>query len=1805
MTELATVLARRIASKVDSVALLARSEVRLVFRGPPLEILEQAFDILSQTSTANEVPVLLVEPTLGVGSNPGIGQSGRCDEDHLLNLRNSPTKSTFVALVPPGQHSNLSVGSTTDEFGLRRVGTAANVTVEDWYNDDFIQDLVLEAIEGTGIEAGQREEAAALVRDAIFAADAIDSDRVGHIGAWRLISRVFEARSNPSNLSPGMRISLAAGMPSTEDGQISRRKQVAVLEGIADTVAEGFVTGLARLKDEATDVDVEALEAFQAHLRLRCDLPTAFERAPAAYYSPETSLKLAEPPHWWVSLTVEKWEDLLQEEPASRGEVTITCKNGLFPRGKGIPFVVRDMVELELTAEAAQGGSALVTIERTPAAPAGKLLAQVDASSTIKFVDEVPSRHQAPMRYVASADRLKAGAVKVISLASWGPGIFVTSRLASKLTPPKKRPKGRSGPALESTMLLPGSGRYDLLILTSPGVELQPTATSKSSDTTNLDDSAKRLPILEVEPGQYQLEVEVDGPHQIDLAFTQAGLDGARIDQECRVSIAVEEVEVDGCRSEFERLIRLNRRVVRPAEARAVVVPNRNARSSTLQDWMLSEESAVSSFMPIVIADDYVDAWAKQRWDGPTGPLYSRATFLHDPRPSPSEFAPPAGFAQVRMEMARRLRDHDDHERAGMVETAPLGKWAAKDPGFRSSLETYLELYRRWLQSQPDVACWADVVAVVSVQKDGRTLSRIPDAILISPLHPVRLAWQAVAQEILLEADEVGMPCPAASVMDPDCIPDILSLSLRTPSGIEQVDFLAVENSTDYWSVLWNGQRLGELPTRSGMAPFDDAFGISVGGISTGFSAAQVAKALDDVSGMFAAKPLLAVSVTSAGGMTDACNAGLIEWGKRRFGDDDDMDRAMGRRQLDVYDSREPEFRPDEATIANLAEDTRNSVRWFDQQPQGTLPDLGIVAQLDMAEPEAREVGRRTPLGEGAILRHRVRRQLPGTFVNESRQGIPPAPSPDRLAELLGSGVAAMENLRDAKVGLSFAPNVNVIRDMLHVRRTSFVAVSSSAIDPACFVGGWLEGAYLWDYDLPSYSQRAGDTNGYYLLSQVRDADRESLAKALSTLPGAGGLGEEQVQGVLLEVARRGIPTIRGLTGDSFGATGDLGLFLASRLLQDEFQGAGGRHSLLRVVDGDAGDYHIAMVVPVDPFQGYLSDLARSLRIKGLDSTLSRPDLIVVAAHIKSDSVALQLTPVEVKCRPGSRFPDSDMKDALEQARNMSRLLEGMLPREGTPRAWSLAFRHLVLSIVGFGMRVYSQHLDPSARERWSDFHERIAGAILGPSCPVTIDQRGRLVVIDERPRSTSYDVNGDGFHETIVLGTEDAGLMVAGDPSPFYDSVRAKVGQWSLMPSAEQGEAPSPVAAEPTAASTRPAADMDATPGATDTNSAQGETPTVASTHQPNGGVVLRVGKSVDGFSPRQLALNIADTRLSQLNMGVVGDLGTGKTQFLKSLITQVSRSTAQNRGIRPSFLIFDYKRDYSSADFVEATGARVIRPENLPLNIFDTSMMEQTANKWLHRHLFFADVLDKIYSGIGPVQKDRLKNAVRNAYNSTLGGTPTIYDVHSRYVELTEGRADSVSSIIGDLVDMEIFARSANDTKPFNELLDGVVVVSLDSLGQDDRSKNMLVAIMLNLFYENMLRTPKRPFLGNDPQLRAIDSFLLVDEADNIMQYEFDVLRKLLLQGREFGTGIVLASQYLRHFKVNGTDYREPLLSWFIHKVPNVTPAELSALGLTGSLAELAERVKTLPNHHCLYKSFDVPGEIMRGLPFFELMA
>jgi DNA phosphorothioation-dependent restriction protein DptH len=884
---------------------------------------------------------------------------------------------------------------------------------------------------------------------------------------------------------------------------------------------------------------------------------------------------------------------------------------------------------------------------------------------------------------------------------------------------------------------------------------------------------------------------------------------------------------------------------------------------------------------------------------------------------------------------------------------------------------------------------------------------------------------------------------------------------------------------------------------------------------------------MDDICEMLVAKPVIGIVVSSAAGQNNACNAGILEWGREHFSPDSDQGinaSLHGASEIHVFDERSESARPGDAEISNLAEDTANAVQWYAGADATGSHDLAIIAQLETSNADARPTKLTSPLGIGGLVRYRVREQQlagNGQFLRESRTAGPVRTTGDGLADNTASAIGALEGLSESPMGYVFAPSINAVKKSLD--KAEFAAVSSSSVDPACFLGHWLEGTYLWDYELPSYSGRSGDSNGYYLLSRIKPLDLETMKIVLQRLPGCTDLSHDGLSSIVQEVARRGIPTVRGLSAGNSGATGDLGLFVATRLLQDSFRTSGGESGLLRSWGENEGEHQITLLIPVDPFQRYLDDLAKAIK----RPTLHRPDLIVVGLNISDSSVRCKLTPIEVKNRSGSAsMPHAERLSALEQAKSLSSLLLALrqaFSDDGELLIWRLAYQNLLCSMIGYGFRVYSQHLAEGGKAAdWAGLHSRVMDAILSLEIDLEIDDKGRLIVVDGSSVSGPRDTDSDGFKETIELSQSDASMIVRGRTDELYHSMTGALGHWALLPRDTKVWHSHEIKSKPEYRPPEPEPLMSVRD---DTRIVSADAVSPANPVQPDpaislpanhdgseqSGLILRIGETLDGFQSRVRHLNLGQTSLNQLNMGVVGDLGTGKTQLLQSIIFQIATGATGNRGVAPSILIFDYKKDYSSAEFVQATGARVIRPQHIPLNLFDLSNSSQSISPWLDRYRFFSDAIEKIYSGIGAVQREKLKNAIKEAYRARLDGSyPTIYDVFANYQDALKGGSDSITGILGDMVDMELFATDPESIAKSGDFLKGVVVIALNELGQDDRTKNMLVAILLNVFYEHMLKIPKRPFLGRDRNMRVVDSMLLVDEADNIMKYEFDVLRK-----------------------------------------------------------------------------------------------
>lgn len=1792
------------------------SEWRSVFHGPPIEFLGPIYEELTKDGSIEvevsdgktvSIPILLVDKT---------------NKSFAIGLRNSIPR--FVTLLAPGEHINLSLASASDEFGLTASNNTGNASIDEWWRDDFIQALIESALARLAITTeADKEQARQVIQCAVIAAEEAERHDVTRREAWRVLSRLF---CIPGNIKAGHPLSLACGFPPTEDGRISARRQKEVLDRLAGHLEEtGILKGLEELAEGAEDEDVTALNSFASHLSSVVDILPPFVRATCFYYGPSRGNDLIGPPDWWTHLTVEKWIELLEEESRPEEALRIQCQNTVCPPLGAGHVVVQSELNLLIAAPENQPSEINAELTRLVSGRANTYTWNLSIQGECEVCDQSLPPHKSWARYTVEAPGLKKAAIRVISLETWDPGFIVFCRNARKTNVPKKPTHKKANADFECSLTLQGSGRHYIDIYTRPGIQFGQSAEGHEDD--GVESEPRQTSVSKVDDTTWGFEAEIQSECHYDLTLQRKGNEWETV----RIFLTCEDVDAEGCKTEFERLIKLNRQQD-GGRAMTDVQLDRNARCADLQTWLLSKDNIQHSFYPLVISTDYASYWRQPDWTSRHKSALSAGRFLHDPRPELDAFEPPPNFIGARKWIAEKLRGADE---AGLIEAARLGEWLATDEEFCEQLHNYLQAYLDWINKDRMIAPWIDIIAYCGLEPDRTTLRQEPDAIILNPLHPVRLAWQALAQKVLFLAYKRNHPCPAASILDPDSVPDILSLPLITATGaINHQAFLSVECSSDYWAILWNGKRLDSLAALADLAPFDKDFGIRIGGISSGFSMAQVRRSLDDVSAMLSAKPVISVLVSSACGHTNACNEGIIDWCRERLGAENDQPlSALGRRLLQIIDLREKNAQPEDAEISNLTEDTSNAVKWFVRDQPTCSPDLGIIAQLEISNSKEHQVDVGSPLAWGSLLRHRVRRQLlagDGAFLSESRVGMARPPAGDGLADKLVTTLAKLENLSDLKLGYIFAPSVHAIQQVLE--RADFAAVSSAAVDPACFLGNWLPG-YLWDYDLPSYSSRAGDTNGYYLISKIKEIDRDAIRSILNKLPDGEKLTNDDVESIILEVARRGIPTVRGLSSGDSGASGDLGLFIASRLLQDRFRISGDSGGLLPILSEDQGTKTIALIIPVDPFQGYLDDLQRSSR----QDQLLRPDLLVAGIQLTASQCKIKLTPIEVKYR-AEVFTLASCKEALDQAHSLSALLIKLIELGGNSdlMIWRLALIHLLGSMIGFAFRVYSQQkLAANQSTQWTQIHTAVLAALFSDEAEIEIDQVGRLIVLDKSNASAPRDVDEDGFYETLVLSPQDASSILTEENPSIYEAVKRRLLDWGLLPGRiierNKGEGLKeylePVEATVSSGehwtndsgeaklntpklirSGEPFQSQEGNPASNETPSNSNDSESLATTENSSArlqGIKCSVGETVDGFKKEVLYFDPSDTNLTQLNIGVVGDLGTGKTQLLKALIYKTSKARDCNRGISPRFLIFDYKKDYSDPAFVERVGAKVVKPYHLPINLFDTTGNSDALTPWLDRFNFFSDVLDKIYPGVGPIQRKQLKAAVKNAYDgfSTTNRQPTIYDVNACYSSIIGKKADSPSAILEDLVDREIFHPEPEKAESFDAFLNGVVVIDLALLGQDDRAKNMLVAIMLNMFYEHMLLIPKRPYIGNEPQLRAVDSFLLVDEADNIMRYEFDVLRKVLLQGREFGVGVILASQYLRHFKAGASDYREPLLTWFLHKVPNITPTELQALGMPSDAAQAAERIKSLPKHFCLYKSFNVMGDIIRGTPFYEL--
>lgn len=349
--------------------------------------------------------------------------------------------------------------------------------------------------------------------------------------------------------------------------------------------------------------------------------------------------------------------------------------------------------------------------------------------------------------------------------------------------------------------------------------------------------------------------------------------------------------------------------------------------------------------------------------------------------------------------------------------------------------------------------------------------------------------------------------------------------------------------------------------------------------------------------------------------------------------------------------------------------------------------------------------------------------------------------------------------------------------------------------------------------------------------------------------------------------------------------------------------------------------------------------------------------------------------------------------------------------------------------------------------------------------------------------------------------------------------------------------------------------------------------------------------------------------TKTLNTNTGIIGTMGTGKTQFTKSLIAQMIQNTHYNVDGSPiGILVFDYKGDYIKEEFTEPTGAKVLEPYHLPYN--PLALFGNKALLPVHTTNQFKTTLAKAF-GLGTVQQSNLNRIILEAYErrgiskadrtTWSNPAPTINDIWDVYSNEEKVVHDSLYAALEKLMTFEIFEPDPEKTVSLYDLISGITVINLS--GYDMDIQNLIVAITLDIFYTQMHLKGSSKHQGD---FRQITKMILVDEADNFMSQDFDSLKKILKEGREFGVGTILSTQQLTHFKTSEDNYANYIQTWIVHQVSSIKAQDITSIFNISNKTQaegLMEQIRKLEKHYSVYVDGNKNMVKMRDLAFWEL--
>lgn len=1335
MHNVAAAIVRLLEGEVSARLSDGTQRLQLLYVGPPRETLVEAFRLMTVDGSQDwrpygdePVAVLFVDTEGQAAPSTGL-LSARCSWDYALSLRLDVGATVILAAPEAWDDLPDSIENTSELLGSPRADTRRPfLSVPPW--PVLLDDL--EASSGLSRRPLRRA-----FGDLFDDGRQLDPRRGAEL-PWQAADEALA----------GKEILLALGLPASQGGpavdedlrqgreSLLRLAEFCGRQGFGLTEQELLDARQEQRSAEEMDFgeshfldDEDSLRALFRHLRAAAGSGGDFQRAPGAYF------RLDEPTEWWTSVNARVLKILLDRVDTTRprGKLRLTVSPVLEGTPlAGEPLLVQSEVGLQV--------SEVVRSQELPVPSASFArrypgqAARWDDQEDGKLVDDEVPAHDHPVTYSASYADFRQASVKVISLDNFECRGHARIPEAMQNPPPVR--VGRRSSRFEQEITLARAGMHDLIVYAANGVELVQLAADGI--------------VIHSRPGNaasFQLYLE-DG-HELDVILTSAA--GEEVGR-WGLGFHVDEAAEGVSGSRYEDLIRSHR----DGKARRRALRARNCQLRDLEQQYLSDERSWLGVVGCWTAEG--SALGEIDWATGIGGDVAMSAGLVT---RPPDLTAPASYRSRRSSIISKL---------GRLQR-PISETDLTDPDLQGEVEQYLHEYLAWVRADPRAASWTDCVAlhvrVMAGQSSGLPGTE-PTALLLSPFHPIRLAWHVLAQSTLLNAMRAEDFCPLVGLINPHLSPSLVALPLQRGDAVDWRPFIAIGSDEVHWSILLNARDIGNPGIRQELLGVLARLGFTPESPTGGVTQGQARRAMTDVARILPTRAQVRMGLV--GGNLEAAGsvAGVTSWIREAYseeGGDSDAPEALSARSpgpesVEVFDFRGERLYPSEAALASLAEDVGERVRWFGGQGRASnVPQLDLVIfdqvetnNLELIKPQGDFVSH-SLLGFGGLYRLNLRED-PGAaqWIRQARIALQ-GERGDTLAAQLETAIASIEDLclREAGVShLRFEPNQQAISTW--VDRARFVTATSSQVDPACFIrGSGLNAGYLWDYELPGVLD-SQDRAGYYLIARPSPAMKESIRANLGTVvdPPPG------VEPILGEISRRGIPVLKRLAAEGSHSRGEIGVLLAVRLLQDAFRAEG---SGIRLPVAAGACAHL--ILAVDSYREPLDAARKALRLPG---TAERADLLVFSIGRANGSVKIKVTPVEVKY-VGTQDPLM-LPDALNQASNLAVLLRKLLLDPPPNDLWRACGRALLAEALDQCFRVYADRaLHGLLDETWTQLHEETIHAVLNAidlDSTVSINS-GRVLAFGGWRETKLRDMDGDGTLDTAVFAPEDSAFLLTG----------------------------------------------------------------------------------------------------------------------------------------------------------------------------------------------------------------------------------------------------------------------------------------------------------------------------------------------------------------------------------------------------------------------------------------------------------